>query len=394
MNGDEANYQVGFEERNFLGRAQFISFDYYVRDNKENYATSRFYESRVRGRPLSLELLYSGNPEGRLKGLAIGRPYYNLSQRVSFEFVVADGGGRKELFSDGVWSARWNTDRDLIGISMTHRWGPRHRKLSLTGSYRYVCQRTTDTTINGDNSLGTIIFPADSVYHRPLVRATYAIQDFTVLQRINGFEYDEDFTLGWTFLISFGRALNVRSGSYYHDNINADVSVSKRLGSFFFSSAYFRSFWFKGSDDIRRWSRFQVSIYNNHLPFMTVAARSLYVADKTAGLSLLELGGNNGLRGYPEEAFSGDRYHVTNIEARFFPGIEVLSVGVGAAAFADIGRTWQADEPVVFQDYDLSLGAGLRLSFEKLFRGQLTRFDFAHTAAGDWEIIVGTGQYF
>ena len=127
---------------------------------------------------------------------------------------------------------------------------------------------------------------------------------------------------------------------------------------------------------------------------MTVAARSLYVADKTAGLSLLELGGNNGLRGYPEEAFSGDRYHVTNIEARFFPGIEVLSVGVGAAAFADIGRTWQADEPVVFQDYDLSLGAGLRLSFEKLFRGQLTRFDFAHTAAGDWEIIVGTGQYF
>jgi len=72
----------------------------------------------------------------------------------------------------------------------------------------------------------------------------------------------------------------------------------------------------------------------------------------------------------------------------------LLSVGIGAAAFADIGRTWKADEPVVFQDYNFSLGAGLRLSFENLFKGQLARFDFAHTSAGDWEVNVGTGQYF
>jgi hypothetical protein len=79
-NGQETDFRFGFEERNFLGRAQFMSLDWFVRELHPDYVNAVYREPRITGRPWSVELSYSSNPENELKEITLAHPYYSLAQ--------------------------------------------------------------------------------------------------------------------------------------------------------------------------------------------------------------------------------------------------------------------------------------------------------------------------
>ncbi len=392
--GNETNLQFGFEERNFLGRAQFVSFDYYIQEKDDNYIATKFTEPRILGWPYSFQLEYCTDPVDKAEKVSFGRPFYSLAQRFSFMLELSNTSGRQERFFNGHQIAEWGYRGDRADLEVEYRWGPFRRKFGLRGEYRYLSQDMTDRTIFDPAFFSPEYFPDDSIYHRFDIGASYTLQDFIIMRRINGFDYNEDVTVGFTLETTLGRAFRPGFDSYHYDYLNGRVALVQNLGWWLLLAEYERSFWFKGSDDLRRLSTFAFTAYNNRISFLTVAFRTYFISDKSNDYNRLDLGGRSGLRGYDTESSSGDRAHVMNLEGRFFSKLELLSVKIGAAIFADVGRTWQSGEAVRFRDYDASFGAGLRLSLEKLTRAELVRIDLARTSSGKWDLSVSTGQYF
>jgi hypothetical protein len=75
-----------------------------------------------------------------------------------------------------------------------------------------------------------------------------------------------------------------------------------------------------------------------------------YAAGSTEGLTrpdpaeTLELGGDNGLRGYPLRYQSGTRRTLFTVEERFYTDIYLWQLfRIGGAAYFDIGRAWGGD---------------------------------------------------
>jgi outer membrane protein assembly factor BamA len=392
--GQETSLQVGVEDKNLLGQAQYLSLDYYVQESDNNYVTSTFREIRVLGRPLSLQLDFSSNPTARLKKLTFGRPFYNLAQTFSFQIETSDGGGRQERFYEGTQIAQWQAKYDATRLSADYRFGPYHRKTTVGASYLYVSNRTSDRVIDDPSLFVPGNFPGDSVYHRVGVGAAQSFAHYVVVNRINGFAYTEDMSVGTEFKASFGRAFVPGFRDYLHDLLKVSGLGTLRLGSLLVSGEYNRSLWFRQSVDLRRETQCGLRAYYNRFRFMTLALRTWYASDRGEDPNPLDLGGKNGLRGYATEFTSGDRLHVTNLEARFYTGVEILSLLLGGVVFTDIGRTWASGQPVVLRDYYQGFGAGLRVSLEKLSRTELIRADVAITPDGRWELLLGTGQYF
>lgn len=83
-----------------------------------------------------------------------------------------------------------------------------------------------------------------------------------------------------------------------------------------------------------------------------------------------------------------------NLESRFYPNLEFLSIIFGGIVFSDIGRAWARGEATKLNDLEYSIGAGLRISLEKATKSEIIRIDAAVTRYGNWGVAFGTGQYF
>jgi hemolysin activation/secretion protein len=99
----------------------------------------------------------------------------------------------------------------------------------------------------------------------------------------------------------------------------------------------------------------------------------------------LLLGGDNGLRGYPLRYESGTSRAFFTIEQRFFTDWYPFRLArVGAAVFADAGRTWgngarQTDPANLRPDPGMlsDVGFGLRLGNTRTGLGNVLHVDFA-----------------
>ena len=93
----------------------------------------------------------------------------------------------------------------------------------------------------------------------------------------------------------------------------------------------------------------------------------------------LLLGGDNGLRGYPLRYESGTSRALITVEQRFFTDwYPFRLVRIGAAVFADVGRTWGSgvvgnSDPGLLRD----AGFGLRLGNTRTGLGNVVHIDFA-----------------
>lgn len=115
----------------------------------------------------------------------------------------------------------------------------------------------------------------------------------------------------------------------------------------------------------------------------------------------LLLGGDNGLRGYPLRYESGTSRALLTVEQRAFTDwFPFRLVRVGAAVFADVGRTWGNgvignSDPGLLRD----VGFGLRLGNSRTGLGNVLHIDFAfplNSIAGiqKFQFLVQTMQSF
>jgi outer membrane protein assembly factor BamA len=115
------------------------------------------------------------------------------------------------------------------------------------------------------------------------------------------------------------------------------------------------------------------------------AGLSATVTDSLDPELQLLLGGDNGLRGYPLRYESGTSRALITLEQRFFTDWYPFRLArVGAAVFADAGRTWgngarQVDPPMLQAEPRMlsDVGFGLRLGNTRTGLGNVLHVDFA-----------------
>jgi hypothetical protein len=393
--GNRTNYRLGAEERNLLGCNQFVSVDYVVQEDDDNYFASQFRDNRILGRPLRLKLDYNNNPTAWIRFFSLNRPYYDLRQRFAFGIGYAERGGRTDVYDDGTRIAESSSEGNWVSASLGYRYGSYKRKLDLAFIYDYVSETTFDRRVFNLEDTSRVNFPEDSTYHQCQLSVGFWNLGFARAVRINGFGYTEDFTLGQSIKVGAGRAFRPGFADYLYDRVEMSGSHAAQIGSNLILAAYQRVYWLRGDRNFRRLSRFSVHYYNNRLQYLTLAARIVYSSDwRYDGSDPLILGGTNGMRGYDKFYQSGNRRAVANLEGRFFSGVELLSVRFGGVMFVDIGRSWKDGDPVKFSHFSSSLGIGLRISLEKSSKGQVIRIDLSRGQDDTWQFTIGNGQFF
>ena len=113
----------------------------------------------------------------------------------------------------------------------------------------------------------------------------------------------------------------------------------------------------------------------------------------------LTLGGEGGLRGWPEEAFPGGRRLTLTAEDRWHHGWLVPDLAdIGTSLFVDVGRIWGGEAPYgIDSGWRANVGTGLRINFPA--GGTNTfRFDIAFPVGpdaqpGDFQLVIGVGEY-
>ena len=91
------------------------------------------------------------------------------------------------------------------------------------------------------------------------------------------------------------------------------------------------------------------------------------------------LGGDNGLRGYRNNSFTGGQAMLWNVENRFFfPGEYMHLFRLGAAVFFDTGAVVPEGSGLSLKRLKSDVGAGLRFSSTRSRSGGVFRMDFAY----------------
>jgi len=394
--GNETKYRVWAEEKNFLGLNVLLSAAYMFWEEESNYFASRYYDQRFLGRAHSIQIAYSGNPlEGYTK-LAFARPFYDLSQKFGYAVQMAATKGRSDVYEDAAKVASVRHEGDMAVVAIEYRTGRYDRKIHFIGRHTYKYDRLVNRDSAVDFAESTLPgLPADSAYHEDFLAIRYSHPRFVTAERIDSYGIVEDLTLGETAQIGFARAFEPGYDDYVYDLVDIRAAVGYYGHSQLFTLSWSQRFWDGDGVAFRREFRLSARYYNNHLPFLTIASRADYVYDDhSGGDELLVLGGTSGLRGFDRYFRTGNRRAVAGVEGRFFTGIELLSVKVAGAVFAEGGRIWKDGEDVRWEGFYSSVGVGLRLHVSRAARGRILRFDVAHSKEAGWQFSIGTGQYF
>ncbi len=364
-------------DENFLGRGQYVAVGYSSTVDRSGLSFD-FRDDNLFQSWWGVNARYTDSSDGSTSAVSVGRPFFSLDSRWSagLEFVSRDQitplydlGEKTNEFrqQDDFLSVEAGWSRGLAG-GWTTRW--------LAG-YRY--DRSLFEASAED--IPTVLLPDDRTLSYPWVGVEIIQDRFETTHNQDQIGRTEDVFLGKSLRLELGWTAAGLGG----DRSAGIFSAAGRVGNFLGS----RGLMFLGtswngrlesgsladsllSAEARYYLRF------NAKNVFTVAADAQHGFDLDLDHQLL-LGGDTGLRGYPLRYQNGDTRALLSIEERYFTDwFPFRLVQVGAAVFADVGRTW-GDAPLASepQGWLTDVGIGLRLGNARSGLGNVLHIDLA-----------------
>jgi hypothetical protein len=385
----QISYKFGFEEENFLGLGQYLSFNFRIREFEDNYGEFSFIERRLFGSRYIFGIYYNNNPEIGLKSFTLDRPLYSLSARTGYSIGYTNIDRRDEYYAGGRKVATNRTAGDEFDFTALLQSGTYNSKVRTGIEYIYK------NIAISERAGGGIRFPSDSSYYMVTPQISISHIEYFRTRRINGFTRNEDLPLLKSASMAVGWAFDTDRGRRLYNTLAFAYDHSARQGANFIFFSFFRKYWYLSNQDFRKLQILSIKYYNNKLNWVTPVLFVLYTedfrADRTTGLFL---GENNGLRGYPKNFADGDKLFRINLENRLFTRLSLLTVDFGAVQFFDLGQSCRRGEAFRLNDMLWSIGAGLRLGMEKVSSAELMRIDLAYAGRlKKWQLSFAIGQY-
>jgi hypothetical protein len=365
------------QDQDFLGRGELVSLSWGRSVDRDSllftYDDPQLLGSWWRGR-----VAYSDNSDGRYGELAVGRPFYSLDSHWSAGTQAA-GGDRVDT--------RYQLGRELDSfsehVSRFEVYGGRSDGLHdgwtrrTIGGVRY--ESSEFSAVDAVDLAAPL--PQDRTLVYPWLGLEWIENDFATSRNQDQLARTEDLKFGRSVRAELGLA----SPTWGADRTAAIVALNgdggRRLGetqSLFLSGSLTGRIEDGGLTDglLQGEARY----YQRQRPQALFYASAVGAVAEHPDLDhQLMLGGDNGLRGYPLRYQSGTASVLFTAEERFFTGWFPFHLfNVGAAAFADAGRTWGRD---VAGESPLGwlgdVGVGLRIGNTRTGLGNVLHIDVA-----------------
>lgn len=383
--GGETKFSAGVLEENFLGFGKTVSY-FYKEDNEGVAHEMAYKDPLLFGTRLQLDTQGEWFPTGNAEQVRLARPFFALSTRWSAGLDGNHETRLQKILENGQEINRYQrkalNGRAFGGVRIGGDVHAAHR-LNLQWGY-------TEERFEAHAESDRAAMPEDRVLTGPFANWTFEESDFIKETFIDKAGRTEDFNLGHRWDVG---------GGYYDESIGASESAApfKATDAFGFTlshQAFGTSSWGatgRYSLEEAGWTRKRMvntlyfanlNLYRHwtrRFPAVGVMhAEGAYVQNADAQ-NQLELGGDTGLRGYKNQAYSGNKSALLNLETRAWIPSEIFHLFyLGAAAFVDAGQAQPQGQDFALKDTRANIGGGLRIGLSRAAGGSVIRIDLAY----------------
>ncbi|MCE7903910.1 MAG: hypothetical protein DYH20_15050 [Gammaproteobacteria bacterium PRO9] len=366
-------------DENFLGRGQFLALGYSSNVDRSGLSLD-FRDQNLFGSWWGIDGGYTDNSDGNVSSLAIGRPFFSLDSHWSAGIQALSRDQVTPMYDLGEKTNEFRQQDDLLSIDggwsrgLVNGWTTRW----LAG-FRFERSRFADAGPDAD--VPTTLLPGDRTLSYPWVGVELIQDRFKTTRNQDEIGRTEDVFLGKSLRLELGWTASAFGG----DRSAGIFSLAGRMGRYIGDRGLlFTEGAFNGRLEQGQLADALLSVETHY--YLRFDDKNLFTASARAqhGVELdldhqLLLGGDSGLRGYPLRYQNGDSAALLSIEQRYFTDwFPFRLVRVGAAVFADVGRTWGkaplATEP---QGWLTDVGFGLRLGNARSGLGNVLHIDLA-----------------
>jgi outer membrane protein assembly factor BamA len=373
--GGELSGKIGLRERNFLGYGKQVT--YFYRQNEGVISRTFAYDDRnVLGTRLRFDSDYQDSEDGLIKSASLARPFYSSVTQWSASVAGLDQDMETRIYEAGRETSRFRNQAQDFKVNAGLSLGSTPLDIRRAGlGYRFL-----DQTVSQASPVQARIL--DKTYHVFQTGLYLENVNFLTVDHINLYDREEDFNLGPVFSVTPGFSRNrwVR-GAENANFVEWDTVVGKRMGPSRFALWTFKG---KGRFEENNWRdtrpRLDYRYYDHYSPRQTAAVhfQAETILRPAPGAQLV-LGGNTGLRGYPLNQLTGNKLLLANLEHRLFLIPDILKLlGLGTAAFVDVGGVWEEGKKVDLRNTRMNVGGGLRFHISRSSLGHVLRLDVAY----------------
>jgi hypothetical protein len=385
--GSENEVGFGVTDNNLLGSGKYIALGYEKDQDRRGLAFA-FADPNIGDSRWSLDLAVVDNNDGRSAAGSVQYPFYALDSRRAFSLAVEDDNREEGLYflGDDVWEYRADTSKMRVAGGWSTGLQGRFVNRFLVGYAREDYQFGLPEELLEE-------FPGlarpERKYAYPFIAFQRLEDDFDTRVNVDRVQRTEDLALGTQLHAELG--YSTRGGSDHligrFEYSDATWLTSRQLLAF--------TTWLDGYYDLDDHESENltlgalVSYRHQHGAAWSLLVRgSATVARNPTLDQQLLLGGEYGLRGYPNRYQTGDRRFLLTVEERYYSNVYPLQMfRLGAAVFVDVGRAWYEGAAPEWLPADrdgshfgvlANAGFGLRLESTRTRRDQIVHLDVAY----------------
>jgi hemolysin activation/secretion protein len=374
--GGTNSQRIYLNEHNLLGSGMSLGVSHSANVERAGNEVS-FANNHLFGTHAALHASYGNLTDGTQWSFGLARPFYSLDTRYAAGMSASYSDAVNKVYEQGVVSAQYRAltrNWEAFGgwsAGRVNGWSARY---SAGASY-------ASALYENDATLPSPSVPADRTLAGPFIRYEL-IEDFyekaVNREQIGRPEY---FAMGFHSELQLGRS--TKSMGSTEESWLYSAKVSKGFGSIYSQALLLRGGFSGRMNEATRHDQLLSGAAHYYWP---QSSKALFSAALSGDMyrrpdlpAPLQLGGDNGLRGYPLNYQSGERRALLALEERVYTDWYPYRLyRIGGALFGDVGRAWHGAGEVSAGERALSdAGFGLRVADSRSAFGNVLHIDLA-----------------
>lgn len=405
--GGKNKFSIGIKDQNLLGLGVNTELRYFTNPQRKGYkvklSTPLYFADHV-----DMGLVFSNNNGGQLKSVYLTKPFVSVNTESSFFVSTSSNAFTQSVFHNGRSDAQYKVEQNLA--SFDYGWLHRNTQDSVL---RFTAGVSINKSLFFESSpnLTTEYLPSNRDYKSINLGFHYFTKQYKELNNTYLINQIEDVNLGWSFNGKLSVAPNCNLTAqicypfYFRGSKGTQLDDSTLMFFGFSAEGVLNDKLYNSPSSPSR-NRLQ-TWFSAELFHSFNASWRLYTKSETHFSSAprkdayVSIGGTSGVRGYAIGYQWGKSSTALSTELRYYPNVNIYKlVEVGAAVFADVGRTF--GKPLtdnVNASWLSSVGVGLRLFSPHSSDKQVAHLDviFPQTSGekvNNYEFRISTKQTF
>jgi outer membrane protein assembly factor BamA len=386
-----------FQERNFLGTG--LSVGLTSSSNADRKGTEFEVTHRhLLGNWTEISYKKGSYDDGSSQVFSFARPFYALDTRWAASFSTSTENSRISSYTAGGVVDQYQRKRQKTEVfggwsrGLVDGWTKRY----------YLGMKLQDDQFSLAPAFTSAALPTDQRLVTPYVRLDVVQDDFEKLSNLDQVGRAEYIPNGFALQTQLGRSFTALGSTRSLWDYEATVSDGYMLfGNQLLAAASVKGQYGEGRNEHQVLSM-AAKYYVTHNPRQRLyVGISGSVTSSADAVDQLQLGGDNGLRGYPLRYQNGQRRSLLTVEERFYSDAFIWRLfRVGGAVFYDVGRAWGGPNQSKANAGWLSdVGFGLRFFSVRSAKSTVLHLDFAFPLQRDpaikpFQVLVQTKTSF